>query len=258
MTFSEKLTAFLGIVKKEWMRILRIWVQALVPSTVTIILYFLIFGHVIGSKVGMVQGVPYMLFIAPGLIIMPVITNSYANVVSSFYGVRWSRAVEELLVSPMSYSMIIWGYVTGGVFRGLLNGVIVGVVGCFLADLHVKFILLSVIALLLTSTLFSLAGFLNAILARKMDDLSLVPSFILTPLIYLGGVFYSLDALSPIWRTISLFNPIHYIISLFRYAMLGLPGTVDYWLPIIVLLGFIVALYGICWWCMAKGIGIKS
>lgn len=257
MTLQQKWFAFYGLTKKEGRRITRVWMQTLLPSTITIILYFLIFGHVIGSRVGLVDGVPYMLFIAPGLIIMPVITNSYANVVSSFYGVRWVGSVEEMLVAPMPNFLIVWGFVMGGVMRGLLNGVIVAIIGSLLSGMHIKFIFLSIVTMILTSVLFSLAGFLNAVFAKRMDDLSLVPSFILTPLIYLGGVFYNLNALPPFWREVSMVNPIHYIISLFRYATLGI-GSANYWLPIGVLLCFIGALYSVCWWCMYKGVSIKS
>ena len=257
MNFTQNWIAYQGLVEKEVKRIFRIWIQAFIPSTITLILYFLIFGRIIGDRVGIVSGVPYMEFIAPGLIIMPVITNTYGNVVSSFYSVRWSRSVEEMLVSPMPYSSIIAGYVSGGVVRGLLNGIIIGIVGSLLAGFTVHFILLSIITIILTSTLFSLGGFLNAMLARKMDDLALVPSFVLTPLIYFGGVFYNIHELPTFWQYLSKCNPIYYIIELFRYATLGI-GNVNYWVPIIALLIFITLLYTICLTLMKKGIGIKN
>lgn len=257
MTLQQKWIAFYGLTIKEWRRIMRIWMQTLLPSPITIVLYFLIFGRVVGSRVGLVEGFPYMEFIAPGLIIMPVITNSYSNVVSSFYGIRFTRAVEELLVTPMPNWLILSGYLMGGVGRGLLNGLIVGVIGALLAGLHIQFIILSIITLILCSLLFSLAGFLNAVFARSFDDLTIVPSFILTPLIYLGGVFYNIHALPTFWRDLSLLNPIHYIISLFRYATLGIGGQA-YVSSIIVIVLFIVVLFSLCLWCLHKGIGIKN
>lgn len=257
MNIQKNWRAYQSLVEKEVIRIFRIWVQAFIPSTITLILYFLIFGKIIGDRVGVVGGVSYMEFIAPGLIIMPVITNTYGNVVSSFYSVRWSRAVEEMLVSPMPYSVIIAGYMTGGVIRGLLNGIIIGIVGSFLAHFTIHDIGLSLLTLVLTSMLFSLAGFLNAQLARKMDDLALVPSFILTPLIYFGGVFYNIHQLPTFWEYVSKCNPIAYIIDLFRYATLGI-GSSEVWIPIVALCGFIIVFYTICLVLMRKGVGIKA
>lgn len=253
MTVTQKWIAFHCLTMKESRRILRVWVQTLLPSPIMIILYLLIFGNVIGSKIGLIDGYHYMAFILPGLIIMPVMTNAYSNVVSSFFAVRFNHSIEEMLVSPMPNWLIIAGYVMGGVVRGVLNGIIVGIIGVLLVNIHIKFVFLSVLTLVLCSVLFSLAGFINGMLARTFDDLAIIPSFVLTPLIYLGGVFYDPRTLPPFWREISMLNPIHYIISLFRHTVLGL-GHGSYAISLLVIVGFIVLLFGVCWWGMERGV----
>ncbi|GAB2883078.1 ABC transporter permease [Microbulbifer echini] len=200
---------------------MRIWPQTLVPPVITMSLYFVIFGSLIGSRIGDMGGYPYMEFVVPGLIMMSVITNSYGNVVSSFYSAKFQRSVEELLVSPTPNWAVMAGYVLGGVARGLIVGLIVTVVAMFFTSLSVENLGVTVAIVFLTSTLFSLAGFINAIYANSFDAISIIPTFILTPLTYLGGVFYSIDLLSPFWQGLSKLNPILYMVNSFRYGILG-------------------------------------
>ena len=251
--------AFMGLFVKEVIRILRIWPQTLLPSAITMALYFMIFGHVIGSRVGQMEGAPYVIYITPGLIMMAVITNSYANVVSSFFVARYNKSIEELLVSPMPNWLIILGYAAGGVFRGVVVGLIVTVISALFSGLHIQHICLSILILVLSSFLFCLAGMINAVFSRKFDDTTIVTTFVLTPLIYLGGVFYSISLLPSVWRAVSLFNPIHYVIELFRYAMLSSSGAAfNLWLPLMVVVMMTVLFFIACWVLMNKGIGLKT
>lgn len=212
---------FKTIVIREFDRIVRIWPQTLVPSAVSAALYFIIFGSLIGGRIGPMGGFGYMQYIAPGLIMMAVITNSYSNVVSSFFGAKFGKHVEEMLVSPLPDWVIVSGYAAGGMIRGLLVGIVVTAVSLFFAHLHVLHALIVFGAVLLTALVFSLGGFINAILARNFDQVNLVPTFVLTPLNYLGGVFYSVTIL-PHWaRTLSYANPILYMVNAFRYGFLG-------------------------------------
>ena len=259
MQALELWVALTGILRKEIVRFTRIWPQTLLPSAITAALYFLIFGQVIGSQIGQMDNVSYSLYIAPGLIMMAVITNAYSNVVGSFFGLRFSRAVEELLVSPTPHWMIILGFVGGGVLRGFAVGLIVWIISLVFAGWHLSHPFLAFITMALCGTLFSLAGFLNAMFARKFDDTAIVPTFILTPLIYLGGVFYSVDRLSPVWQYLARINPLHYIIMLFRYAMLGVSGGYTPWgIALAIVLGLVIALFGICLYCFNKGLGLKT
>ncbi|MFA0792271.1 ABC transporter permease [Microbulbifer echini] len=213
--------SFSTIFRREVRRFMRIWPQTLVPPVITMSLYFVIFGSLIGSRIGDMGGYPYMEFVVPGLIMMSVITNSYGNVVSSFYSAKFQRSVEELLVSPTPNWAVMAGYVLGGVARGLIVGLIVTVVAMFFTSLSVENLGVTVAIVFLTSTLFSLAGFINAIYANSFDAISIIPTFILTPLTYLGGVFYSIDLLSPFWQGLSKLNPILYMVNSFRYGILG-------------------------------------
>ena len=213
--------AFITLLLKEVRRILRIWVQTIIPPAITMTLYFVIFGSLIGQRIGEIDGVPYMTFIAPGLIMMSVITNSYGNVVSSFFGAKFSRHVEEMLVSPMSNAAIIIGHVAGGVLRGVLVGLLVTVIALFFTRLEVQHPIVTITIVLLSSTVFALAGFINAVFAKKFDDISIVPTFVLTPLTYLGGVFYSISLLPEFWQNVSKANPILYMVNAFRYGILG-------------------------------------
>ncbi|MFT6276985.1 MAG: ABC-2 type transport system permease protein [Halioglobus sp.] len=221
MNASEQYIAFVTILVKEMRRYTRIWTQTLLPSAITMSLYFVIFGTLIGSRIGEMGGFTYMEFVVPGLIMMAIVTNSYSNVVSSFYGSKFSHAVEELLVSPTPNYVILMGYVLGGVSRGLLVAVVVTLVSMFFTDLTIHSYFVVVASVLLTSTLFALAGFINAVYANSFDDISIVPTFVLTPLIYLGGVFYSMDLLPEFWANVSKLNPLVYVVNTFRYGVLG-------------------------------------
>jgi ABC-2 type transport system permease protein len=209
------------IVRKEIRRYLRIWTQTLLPSAITMSLYFVIFGRLIGSRIGDMGGFTYMQFVVPGLIMMAIVTNSYSNVVSSFFGSKFNHSVEELLVSPTPNYVILMGYVVGGITRGLFVAVVVTLVSLFFTRIHVHSYLVVVVIVLMTSTLFALAGFINAVYANNFDDISIIPTFVLTPLIYLGGVFYSMDLLPAFWANVSKLNPLVYVVNAFRYGVLG-------------------------------------
>jgi len=221
MNHREQYIAFSTIVRKEIKRYLRIWTQTLLPSAITMSLYFVIFGSLIGSRIGDMGGFTYMQFVVPGLIMMAIVTNSYSNVVSSFFGSKFSHAVEELLVSPASNAVILMGYVVGGVTRGLLVALVVTLVSLFFTHLHIHSYAIVIAVVLMTSTLFALAGFINAVYANSFDDISIIPTFVLTPLIYLGGVFYSMELLPPFWAGVSKLNPLVYVVNAFRYGVLG-------------------------------------
>lgn len=195
MTLFEQYIALLTIVRKEIRRYLRIWSQTLLPSAITMSLYYVIFGSLIGSRIGEMGGYSYMEFVVPGLIMMAIVTNSYANVASSFFGAKFNHSVEELLVSPVPSYVILWGYIIGGVTRGVLVAIIVTAVSLFFTKLSINNATIVVAVVVLTSVLFALFGFINGVFANTFDDISIVPTFVLTPLIYLGGVFYSLDLL---------------------------------------------------------------
>lgn len=257
MNWQRIYIAYLTIVRKETTRFLRIWQQALLPPVMTTALYFVIFGNLIGPRIGAMEGYRYIDFIVPGLILMSVITNAYANVSSSFFSAKFQRSIEELQVSPTPNGIILLGYVSGGVARAILVGMIVTVVALFFSKLtiHNYAVMLSVIVL--TAVLFSLAGFLNGMFAKKFDDISIVPTFILTPLTYLGGIFYSIKLLPEFWQGVSHINPILYMINAFRYGFLGITDislTVSY--AIIVL--FIVALFMINLKLLNSGFGIRQ
>ena len=245
------------LVTKEIRRFMRIWVQTLIPPAITMVLYFVIFGHLVGSRIGEMGGVDYMQYIVPGLIMMSVITNAYSNVVSSFYSGKFQHNIEELLVAPISDWVIIAGYVAGGVVRGFLVGAIVTVLSLFFTRLHIEHIGITFMILLLTSILFSLGGFINAMYANSFDDISIVPTFILTPLTYLGGVFYSMDLLPSIWQKISLLNPIVYMINGFRYGILGV-SDVNPFIALSVVFLFVLGLLTWAWYLLYKGIGLRS
>lgn len=240
--FGFMATAFLSLLRKEIHRFLRLWTQTLLPSVITTTLYFLIFGQLIGARIGEFSGTPYIAYIAPGLIMMAIINNSYNNVVSSFYSARFNHSVEELLISPMSDAMILWGYVIGGVLRGFIVALLVAGVAFYFVDLKIAHPIIMLLMLFLTSLVFSLAGFINACYARSFDDAALVPTFILTPLIYLGGVFYSIDLLPEFWKNLSQINPILYIVNGFRYGILGI-SDVSVYLAFLFLIIFLFILY---------------
>lgn len=249
--------AFSTILLKEIRRFMRIWQQTLLPPAITMTLYFIIFGNLIGSRIGEMSGLNYMSFIMPGLIMMSVINNAYSNVSSSFFSNKFQRSIEELLVAPVPNSVILAGFVFGGVARGLLTGIIVTIVAVFFTDIHVhNFWVLSSIVLL-SSILFSLGGFINALYANKFDDVSIVPTFVLTPLSYLGGVFFSTDLLPEGWRLVSEFNPILYMVNGFRFGMLGV-SDVSLVTCYIILVSVIAVLTAYSMWLLKRGKGIRS
>jgi ABC-type multidrug transport system, permease component len=245
------------IVRREVARILRIWGQTLVPPAITMTLYFLIFGGLIGSRIGDMGGFTYMEFIVPGLVMMSVIQNSYGNISSSFFGAKFGRHVEELLVSPMPSWVILGGYVAGAVVRGLMVGAIVLGIAMFFTTVRVPHPLVMLSTVLLGATIFSLAGFINAVYAKKFDDVAIVPTFILTPLTYLGGVFYSVKLL-PAWaETATHFNPVFYMVNAFRYGLLGV-SDVSLWMAFALMLGFVAALGALALWLLGRGVGLRS
>ena len=243
---------------KEVRRFMRIWVQTLVPPAVTMSLYFVIFGSLIGPRIGTMDGFDYIQFMILGLIMMSVITNSYNNVVSSFYGIKFQKSIEELLISPMPNWSILLGFVLGGVARGVMIGFIVyGVSLLFYPSFTIVNPLLTLFVLFLTAILFSLMGFINAVFADSFDDISIIPTFILTPLIYLGGVFYSINILPEVWRSISMANPMLYVVNTFREGMLGV-SDVSIMFSLGMILGFIGLLTGACLYLLNKGTGIRE
>ncbi len=244
MTTYQKYIAFQTIFVKEIRRFMRIWLQTLVPPTIMITLYYVIFGTLIGSRIGDMGGFDYMSFVVPGLVMMAVINNSYSNVVSSFYGAKFQHSVEEILVSPTPNYIILLGFVLGGVARGLIVGFLVTVISLFFTDnFHVQHVGITIVVVFLTAVLFSIAGFINAIFAESFDDISIIPTFVLTPLIYLGGVFYSIDLLPEFWQGVSKLNPILYMVNAFRYGILGVSDIEPMWAIVIIAL-FIVVAFG--------------
>jgi ABC-2 type transport system permease protein len=249
--------AFQTILVKEVLRFMRIWIQTVFPPVVTTVLYFLIFGTLIGGRIGPMDGVDYIDFIVPGLILMAVITNSYANTVSSFYQSKFSHFIEELLIAPVPNWVILAGFVCGGVARGLVVGLAVSLVSLPFSDLTLHHLPVTLLVVVLTAVLFALAGFINAVYANSFDDVSIIPTFVLTPLTYLGGIFYSIDLLPEIWRNLSLANPVLYMINAFRYGLLGV-SDIPLWIAFGIMLAFISLLTGFSLWLLRRGVGIKS
>ena len=255
---TANLVALNTLVRREIVRIMRIWTQTLIPPAITMTLYFVIFGKLIGSRIGNIQGgFSYMQYIVPGLVMMSIITNSYGNISSSFFGAKFSRAVEEMLVSPMPNWVILLGYVSGAVARGLVVGMLVLLIALFFTHLKVAHPLITLASVLLGATIFSLAGFVNAVYAKKFDDIALVPTFILTPLTYLGGVFYSVNMLGEPWQAISRINPILYMVNAFRFGVLGI-SDVHVGVAFVVMLGFVVGLSIVALQLLKRGVGLRS
>lgn len=248
---------FATILTKEILRFTRIWVQTILPSVITTTLYFVIFGRLIGDRIGTMEGFAYLDFIVPGLVLMGVITNSYSNVVSSFYSSKFSRYIEELLISPAPNWVILAGYVAGGVARGLVVGGAVMLVAMVFTDLRIHSLGVMLLICLMTATLFSLGGFINAIYANSFDDISIVPTFVLTPLTYLGGVFYSIELLPDVWQVLSLANPLLYMVNAFRYGLLGV-SDIPIGLAFGMILILIVVLAAISLELLRRGVGIKT
>ncbi len=251
------LNGFYTIFRREAARIIRIWPQTLLPPLITQSLYFVIFGGFIGSRVGLVEGVPYMAFVVPGLIMMAVIQNSFMNVVSSFFSSKFMKSIQEIQVSPTPEWVMLAGYVAGGVFRGMLIGIIVWGVTALFVDLPVAHIGLVILFLLLTSILFSLAGFLNSIFAKKFDDISIFSTFVLVPLTYLGGVFYGVSQLPPFWQAVSKANPILYMVDGFRYGFFGTSGIAP-WTSLAVITAVVIALTWTNLYFLKKGTGMRA
>lgn len=255
-SLHDQSIAFNTIVRREIRRFTRIWMQTLLPPAITMSLYFIIFGNLIGPRIGEMDGHGYMAFIVPGLIMMSVITNSYGNVVSSFYGTKFQRNIEELLVSPVSINVILLGYVVGGMARGLCVGFIVTCLSLLFTHLQVHSIVVTISVVLLTSMLFSIGGLINAIYANSFDDISIVPTFILTPLTYLGGVFYSITLLPDFWQGVSHLNPILYMVNTFRYGILG-TSDINVGVAFGIIIAFVVALYSFAYYLLKIGKGIR-
>ena len=257
MTPHQKLIAFKTIVIREILRFSRIWVQTIIPPVITTSLYFVIFGNLIGPRIGEMAGIAYMDYIVPGLIMMAVITNSYANVVSSFYGSKFQHNIEEMLVSPTPNYIIILGFVAGGVARGLVVGFAVTLVSLVFSDLEIHNLFILVTVVFMTSVLFALAGLINGVYANSFDDISIIPTFVLTPLTYLGGIFYSINLLPEFWQSASLINPILYMVNTFRYGFLGITD-ISITLSYIIITGFIAGLYLLSLYLLKSGHGIRE
>jgi len=254
---AQKLTAFKTILSKEVMRFLRIWVQTLVPPAITMTLYFVIFGNLIGSQIGDLDGFKYIEYIIPGLIMMSVITNSYSNVVSTFFTAKMFGHIQEMLISPVPNHIILMGYIGGGMARGLIVGLIVTLVSLFFSSLTIEHSFITIAVVVLTSILFSIAGLINARYAKRFDDITIIPTFVLTPLTYLGGVFYSINMLSEFWQNVSLANPVLYMVNGFRYGILGVSDITPL-ASFSLLTVFIIALYAYAYYLLKKGVGIRS
>jgi len=258
MSAQANVVALGTITRREVVRILRIWAQTLLPSAITMTLYFVIFGRMVGSRIGEVApGIAYIDYIVPGLIMMAVITNSYGNISSSFFGAKFQRFVEEMLTSPMPSWVILAGYVAGAVLRGLIVAGIVLAISLFFTRIHLHHPWITLATVLLTAIVFSLAGFVNAVYAKKFDDVAIVPTFVLTPLTYLGGVFYSVNALGSPWREISYANPILYMVNAFRWGLLGITD-VPLGIAFAVMIGFALVLGAIALYLIERGIGLRS
>ena len=257
MNIAVNWVALKTLVRKEIMRVARIWVQTIVPPAITMTLYFIIFGNLIGRRIGVMGGFDYMQYIAPGLIMMSVITNSYGNVVSSFFGAKYGKHIEEMLVSPMSNATIIIGHVAGGVLRGLMVGALVTIIALGFTSLSIEHPLVTFSMVLLASTVFALLGFVNAVFAKKFDDISIIPTFVLTPLTYLGGVFYSITLLPEFWQKVSLGNPILYMVNAFRYGILGVSDISIAYAYLIVGI-FVTGLFMLNLTLLNRGVGIRE
>lgn len=257
MTPQQKFTAFRTILTKEVLRFARIWIQTVLPPMITTALYFIVFGNLIGPRIGEMDGFVYMDFIVPGLIMMAVITHSYANVVSSFYGSKFQRHIEEMLVAPVPNYVILTGFIGGGVARGLICGIAVTLVSLFFTSLNVYNLWVMFSMIVLTAILFSLAGFINGVYAKSFDDISIIPTFVLTPLTYLGGIFYSINMLPEFWQNVSLANPILYMINAFRYGFLGI-SDIRLAASYAISIAFIALLYGFSILLLRRGYGIRT
>ena len=257
METNKTLIAYYTVVRKDVVRIVRLWKQTFLPSVVTTVLYFIVFGSLIGSKLPPIHGVTYIMFIVPGLVMMQVIMNAYSNTSSAMFMAKFQRNLEEMLVSPMPEWVIIAGYVTAGIVRGSITGVLVLGVGLFFTHLTLHSIPIIMAAFVLTCVLFSLGGFLNAMFAESFDSISIIPTFVLTPMTFLGGVFYSIQQFPPFWQTVSLANPVLYMVNVFRYGFLG-TSDVNIWLAFGVLIGLIALFIILILRLFKMGVGLKT
>lgn len=253
----ENLVSLYTITRKEMARVLRIWPQTLMPAVITMGLYLIIFGKFIGSQLSDINGFTYMEFIIPGIIMMSVITNSYSNIVSSFFGSKFQRSIEEILVSPTPSSVIITGFVAGSVLRGLLVGFLVSLLCLLFGKVHIANLFIILLFVILSSIVFALAGLINGVFAKKFDDISIIPTFVLTPLTYLSGVFYSIELLPPFWQGVSKLNPILYMVNGFRHGFLGF-SDINIWFGLGMLILFIIILYSTNFILIQKGVGLRS
>ena len=256
MKLSAQYTAFHTIMIREFLRFIRIWLQTVIPPAITVALYFIIFGELIGSQIGDIDGFAYIDYIVPGLILMSVISNSYANCVSSFFSSKFHKSVEEMLVAPLPNYVIVAGYVSGGMLRGIVVGIVVTAVAMMFTKIQIHSYSITLIVFVLTSVLFALGGLINAIYAKTFDDITVIPTFILTPLTYLGGIFYSIKMLPEFWQNVSLANPILYMINAFRYGLLGI-SDIDLTMAFVIIILFIAALFAFALHLLNKGVGIK-
>ena len=262
MNAVEIFNAFLTIIRKEVTRVTRIWLQTLVSPAIMIALYFVTIGVIIGSRIGEMGGFNFLQWMVPGMVMMSVINNAYSNVLSSFFNVKFQKSIEELLVTPVPNYIILRGWIFVGMTRGIMVSVLVIIVSLPFADLTVQNVPLAIFVILLTSMLFSIAGFINALFAESFDDVSIVPTFILTPLSYLGGIFYSIDLLPEFWRTVSLGNPILYMVNALRHAVLGSSDLVSMNMSVnfalLMIVCFIVVLFFFALWLLNRGKGIRT
>ncbi|OGG78479.1 ABC transporter permease [Candidatus Kaiserbacteria bacterium RIFCSPLOWO2_01_FULL_52_12b] len=258
MTPYQTWISFYTIVRKDVLRMFRIWAQTFLPSVVTSILYFLVFGAFLGSKIGEIQGVPYVMFVVPGLVMLAVITNSYANTSFVMFSAKFfGRNIDEILVSPTPPWVLVGGYITGGIIRGVLIGALVLLVSLFFTHLTIHSLFVIIVFLILTSLVFALAGLVNGVYAKTIDGINIIPTFVLTPLVYLGGVFYSTQALPEFWSTLTKFDPVFYIINGFRYGFLG-TSDVSIFLSVGLLVFFALILLCIAWYLIKTGLGLKQ
>ncbi len=257
MSYFVYLIALQTIVIREVLRFSRIWIQTVLPAAITMSLYFVIFGQLIGSQIGDIHGVSYMDYIVPGLIMMAVINNAYSNVVASFYSAKLQRYIEEMLIAPIPNVIILLGFIIGGVMRGIIVGLVVTVVAFFFTTLHIQHIGVMLGVTLLTAILFSIGGLINGIYAKSFDDVALIPTFVLTPLTYLGGIFYSTDMLPAFWQTVSHLNPILYMVNAFRYSLLGI-SDVNLIFAFGMMLFCVVVLFIISLQLLNRGVGIRQ
>lgn len=257
MAIKQQMIALQTLVHREIVRMFRISSQVFLPPVITTSLYFIIFGGLIGSRIGTIQGIEYSQFIAPGLIMMSVIVNAYGNVSSSLFSVRFQKSIDEMLISPMHNSLLLLGFVVGGIIRGLTVAFLVFLISCFFLPIHLSQLPLTLLVVILVSAVFSLAGFTNAMIARNFDDIMIIPTFVLTPLTYLGGVFYSINMLPGVWKTIALFNPILYMVNALRHAMIG-QEEVSMPLAIMMIVFMLVLMVTINLYLLNRGVGLRE